>query len=149
MRRRTYTRFDEEALEAADAHLDQGKQLTGVPGDDTAIEPDVDPALAAARLQFLLKALDCRRRRDGVERHIDDRGHAAARSGPRPCPEPLPLGPPRLVEVNMGIDETWKKELGGVIDVAGSGGEVGWWEDLGQDVDDLAGVWVDGDGGRS
>src|SRR5256885_17264310 len=40
----------------------------------------------------------------GVERHLEDRGDAAARRAPGPGLPALPLGAARLVEVDMAVD---------------------------------------------
>src|SRR5215212_4247966 len=49
-----------------------------------------------------------KRRRMGVERHLGDgRGAADSASGRAGCPT-LPIGPPRLVEMDMDVNNAWK-----------------------------------------
>src|SRR5437762_3107037 len=59
-------------------------------------------AIGGAQLGF-----DGRRRggrRNAVERHVDDGGHATRGRRPRGGVESFPLPPPRLVHVHVGVD---------------------------------------------
>ncbi|KAJ6441077.1 LOW QUALITY PROTEIN: hypothetical protein O9K51_06871 [Purpureocillium lavendulum] len=143
----TYARLDQEALEAADASVDERAQVVGVAGDDAAVEADVDPALAPAGAQLLVEVGDGGGGGDGVEGHVDDGGDAAAGRGARARPEALPLGAAGLVEVDVGVDEARQQQPRRVVDVGGARWEAARRQHLGVDGDDLARSGRDGDGG--
>ena len=75
-----------------------------VAGHDAAPEGDVDVTSVGGRLPFRREPGHRRRRRDAVERHVDDRGHAAGRGRARRGVEPFPLGASGLVDVDVGVD---------------------------------------------
>ena len=54
---------------------------------------------------------DVDRRRDAVQRHVDDRGDAARRGRPGGRGEPLPLGPAGLVDVHVGVHQPGQQHL--------------------------------------
>lgn len=143
----TYTRLDEESLESTNTHFDQRLQLICIPGNYASVETDIHPALPLTRGQLLLEPSHRRRRWDCVERHVHHRRHTTARCGPRPRPEPLPLGPAWLVEVHVGIHETREQDSGGVVYIRSCAGEGRGWTDGGLDGDDLACARGEDDGG--
>ena len=49
--------------------------------------------------------------RDGVQRHVDERGDAAGRGRPGRRAEALPLGAARLVDVHVGVDQPRQQHL--------------------------------------
>src|SRR5690606_360925 len=105
------TLFRSEALEPEHARVPQGAQLVRVAGHGAAPEPDVDERLVARDLLLGLERLDVHRRRDRVERHVDDRRDAAGGRGPRRGREALPLGASRLVDVHVRVDEPGDEHL--------------------------------------
>jgi hypothetical protein len=121
--------LDQEALEPTDARLDERAELARVPGDDAAPEADVNPALPAGGRALRLQVRHRRRRRDRVERHVDERGDAAGRGGARARPEALPLGAAGLIQVNMcaGMRSAMrarKDKVGHALDETGQDPEV-------------------------
>jgi hypothetical protein len=113
--RETYTRVDEETLEATDAGLNERQQLVRVPGDDTAIKADINPALALAGSKLHLEPLEGGGGRDGIQGHVDDGGDTARGGGLGTRLEALPLGAARLVEVDMCIDQARDKDPRAVV----------------------------------
>lgn len=101
----TYTTVNQETLEAADTLLDKSLELARIAGDDTAIETDINPALALGSLDLLLQAVHGGGGRDGIERHINDSSHTAKGSGLGACVEALPFRAARLVQVNVRINQ--------------------------------------------
>ena len=79
-----------------------------------APESDVDAALAAAAAASSASAAGVDRGRDAVERHVDDRRHAAGRGRARRGGEALPLGAPGFVDVHVGVDEARDQALAAV-----------------------------------
>ena len=73
------------------------------------------PAAAAA---FSRSASTDDGHRHGVQRHVADRRHPAGQRGPRRGREPLPLGPPRLVDVHVRVHEPGQQGEVAEIDVA-------------------------------
>ncbi len=59
----------------------------------------------ARRRAWPRRRRDSHRRRQAVERHVDDRGDAAGRGGPGRGREALPVGPARLVDVHVRVDQ--------------------------------------------
>ena len=111
---------EQEALEPEDARLVQPGEVGAVGRHRTAPEADVDPGLAGGDRTLLLERGDGRGRRDAVERHVDDRRHAAGGGGAGRAGEPLPLGAPGLVDVHVGVDEAGEQHLvGGELDDVG------------------------------
>src|SRR5690606_41913164 len=96
------TLFRSEALEPEHARVPQGAQLVRVAGHGAAPEPDVDERLVARDLLLGLERLDVHRRRDRVERHVDDRRDAAGGRGPRRGREALHPVRPRPLTCPCG-----------------------------------------------
>ena len=95
----------QEALETEDAGGVQRGQFPQVPGHGAAPEADVDEALALGTPALHVQRGDVDRRRDAVERHVQDRGDAAGGGRPRRRREALPLGASGFVDVHVGVDE--------------------------------------------
>ena len=89
-----------------DATLRQYLELGGIAGDHTAPQAHVDVALPLGRLDLRCQTRHRRGRRDAVERHVHDRRHAAGRRRTRRAREALPVRPPRLVAVDVRVDES-------------------------------------------
>lgn len=121
----TYTGLDQESLESSNTSLDEREQLIGVARDDTAVETNIDPALALARSKLLLEAVKGSSGRNGVERHVNHGGDTTAGSSTGTSPESLPLSSTRLVQVNMSIDQTRNEKLGTVVNIVYAGWETG------------------------
>ncbi len=94
-----YSRFDHETFEAAGTGIEHGPKLAGVSRHRATPERHVDAALAMECMNLRLERRHRGRRRDRVQRHVDDRRHPARGRRARRRLEPLPLCPPRLVDV--------------------------------------------------
>lgn len=123
--------------------------MVGVSRYDASVEPDIDPALASAGLELFVKALDGRGGGDGVERHVDDGGHASRGGSSGARPETLPLCPTWLVEVNVGIDEARQEQPRTMVHIDCRCGEIVSGNHARLDSDNLARLGGDGDGGRA
>ena len=99
------SRGDQERLEAKDAVVQQPRELPGIAGHHAAPEADVDVRLLLGRLQLGLEGLPCGRGGDAVERHVHQRGDASRGRGAGRGRKSLPAGPPRLVDVDVGVDQ--------------------------------------------
>ena len=88
-----------------------GASVGAIARHDAAPESDVDVAPAARRGALRLQASDGCRRRNAVERHVDDRRHAAGGRGARRVLEAFPLGSARLVDVHVGVDEAGQHDV--------------------------------------
>ena len=116
------TRRHQKALEPANAGGDQCVELAVITGHDAAPEPDVDVTLPSRRRALRVESSDARRRRHAVQRHVDDRRHAARRRGARRRIEAFPLGAPRLVDVDVCVDDARRDdEVAGVEDIRARG----------------------------
>ena len=102
---------EQEALEAEDAGVVERREVGDVARDRAAPEADVDPGLAGGDRALGLERGDRRRRRDAVERHVDDRRDAAGRGGAGRAGEALPLGAAGLVDVHVRVDEAGQQHL--------------------------------------
>ena len=80
-------------------------QLVEVAGHGPAPEAHVDVHLVAGDVALDLQRLHVDRRRDAVQRHVQDRGHTARGGGLGGGREALPLGAARLVHVHMRVDQ--------------------------------------------
>jgi hypothetical protein len=98
---------DEKALEPEHAGVVQSLQIGSVAGYGATPEAHVDRrpgGLGGGALHG--KRFLRHRRRDRVQRHVDDRGDPARRGRPCRRGEALPLGAARLVDVHVGVDQT-------------------------------------------
>src|SRR5256885_15648901 len=82
----------EKALEAADASIDERLDLAVVVGYDAAPERDVDMAASLSRCSLRRERRHSGRRRNAVERHVDDGGDAACCCRACRGVETLPVG---------------------------------------------------------
>ena len=101
----------QEALEAEHPGLVQRRQVGEVVGHGTAPEAHVDERLPFGHRPLEVQGGQGRRRRHRVERHVQDRGHATSRGRPGRGREALPLGPARLVDVHVGVDQPRQQYL--------------------------------------
>ena len=101
----------QEALEAEDALVVQRAQVGLVARDGAAPEPDIDERLVLGHLALELEVLHRGGGRDGVQRHVDDGGHAAGRGGPGGGGEAFPFGAARLVDVDVGVHQARDEDL--------------------------------------
>ena len=97
-------RRTQEALEPEHAGVVELAQVPEIVRHRPAPEPDVDVGLPLGGGPLLGERIDGGRRRDAVQRHVEDRRHAAGRGRARRGLEPLPLGASRLVHVHVGVD---------------------------------------------
>ena len=98
-------RRHQESLEAGDTRVHEAGQLSSVARDDAAPEGAVHEDPAPSRLALGLESDDRRGGGNAVEGHVDQGGDAARRRGARGRVEALPLGPSRLVDVDVGVDQ--------------------------------------------
>jgi hypothetical protein len=122
----------------------QRGQLREVARHRAAPEPDVDGALPGRGLALDLQRRDVDRRRQAVQRHVDERGDPARGGGPGGRGEALPLGAARLVEVHVRVDQPGQQHLVGGQDDLPGGGDGGGGREHGRDP-----LAVDDDRGRS
>jgi hypothetical protein len=127
---KTYTGFNQEALEASYAHIDERLQLIGVSRNHTSIKAHVHPQLALASRQLLLEAHNGRRRWDSIQGHVNDGCHSATGSSPGSCPEAFPFRTTWLIEMHVGVDQAGEQQLGRVVHVRRVCGETGLWDKL-------------------
>src|SRR5688572_26081716 len=98
--------MNEEAFEADDTEIEKRPQFTRISWNYAAPETNIHVTLRLGRLQLGLEALDGRRRRNRVERHVNDCRHAAG-SGSAGCSgEAFPPRPARLINMNMRVYES-------------------------------------------
>ncbi|MNI69545.1 hypothetical protein D3C73_1253000 [compost metagenome] len=97
--------MQEEALEAENAFVVQRAEVALVARDGTAPESDVNERLVLGDHALLLQAVHGGGGRDGVQRHIDDGGHATGSCGTRGGGEAFPLGAAGLVDVDVGVHQ--------------------------------------------
>ena len=65
-------------------------------------EADIGPTLTLCGLPFHLKVCNGGSRRNGIEWHVNDHSNTTGSGRLGSCCEALPIGAPRLVEVDMG-----------------------------------------------
>ena len=68
-------------------------------------ESHVHPALPASRFDFRAQPFYRRRGRNGIERHIDERGHATGRGSASGCSKSFPLRAAWLVDMDVRIHQ--------------------------------------------
>ncbi len=104
-------RVDQEALEAEHPGLVQRGEVGQVARDGAAPEADVDRDLVARHVLLDPQRVQRGRRRDRVQRHVDDRRDASGRSRPGGGRESLPLGAAGLVDVHVRVDHPRQQHL--------------------------------------
>ncbi len=85
--------------------LVQGPQRVLVPRHRAAPERHVDPAFPGRGGTLAVQRRNRHRGRQRVQRHVADRGHPAGGRRTGGGGEPLPLGPARLVDVHVRVDQ--------------------------------------------
>src|SRR5258706_15596905 len=71
-------------------------------------EGDIGPTLTLCGLPFHLKVWNGGSRRNGIQGHVNDHSNATRSGCLGSCCETLPIGAPRLVEVDMGTTRSNK-----------------------------------------
>ena len=71
----------QKAFESLHAGFDEWFEIFLVVWDDASPEPDVDKALSFGCVEFQVEILDGRRRRNRIQRHVDQRSHSARDCG--------------------------------------------------------------------
>ena len=71
----------QKAFESLHAGFDEWFEIFLVVWDDASPEPDVDKALSFGCVEFQVEILDRRRRRNRIQRHVDQRSHSARDCG--------------------------------------------------------------------
>jgi hypothetical protein len=115
------TRGHEEALEPAHAGRGERLELACVPRHHAAPELHAHRALPACGLALRRERRGGRGRGDAVERHVDERRHAARERGACRGGETLPLCSARLVHVNVGVDEPRQQRPHAQLDAVDAG----------------------------
>ena len=108
-------RMDQKALESTHARGGERFDIALIVVNHAAPRRPVDAASALRRRALGLKRSDGSCCRKTIQRHIDQQRESACRRGPGCCFETLPLGPPRIVDMNVGIDQS--REDGGVAEI--------------------------------
>ena len=101
----------QEALEPEDPGIVQRPQVGHVARDGATPEADVDEGLVAGDRALLLQRRDRDGRRDAVERHVDDRRDTPGGGSAGGAGKALPVGAPRLVHVDVRVDEPGQQHL--------------------------------------
>lgn len=127
--------------------MDKGLELGSIPRDNAAIEANINPALALSGLELLLEGGNSCCRRDGVQRHVDDGGDASEGRSLGTSIESLPFSTAGFVEVDMGIDQAGKQNMGRIVGIRCSLGEFVGGNDRVKDSSDLASATRDDNGG--
>ena len=102
------TGVDQKAFESWHSFGRERFDITLVIVNYTAPRGPVNAASALRSRTLGLKRADRSCCRKTIQRHIDQQCVTACGRGPRRCLETLPLAPPRIVNMNMGIDQSWK-----------------------------------------
>ena len=120
-----------ECLETDDASCRQLFHALQIDGRQPAPESEVDTGAGLGRFPLGVEGGTVEGRRMGVEGHLGHGRRAADRAGGRAgCPA-FPIGPPRLVEVNMDVDDARKDVQPAGIDLLARRAR-----DLGGNLDD-------------
>src|SRR6478736_2912011 len=113
----TYTRLAQESFKSSNTSFNKRSQLISITRNNTSIKSNINPALSPARPQLLLTPTKSGRRRNSIQRHINNGSDTTASSSTGTSPEALPLRTTRLVQVNMSVDETGQEKLRSMVDV--------------------------------
>ena len=100
----------EERLEPEDPGVGQRLDLVGVARDEAAEEPAIDPEPPPGGVPLGGQGVGRGRDRVAVERHVDQRRDPPDGGGGRRGREPLPVGPARVVDVDVGIHQARQDE---------------------------------------
>lgn len=120
----TYTTVTQETLEATNTCINQALKVLVVSRNDATVEPNINPALAPGSFHLDVEVFHSGSRRDSVKRHVDHCSDTTKSSRTGTSPESLPFCSPRLVEVNVSVDQTRKEDVGRVIGVWRAFGKV-------------------------
>jgi hypothetical protein len=96
----------QETFETPHASLRQWLDLARIAGNDCAPRSPIDAAIAVCRLPFLLESRNLRRRRNAVQRHVNQQGIATRSRRSRRGVKSLPLGAAGLVDVNVRVHQS-------------------------------------------
>ena len=102
----------EERLEAEHPGLVQPGQVAQVAGHHATPETHVHVRGRPGGGLLFRERGGRGRRRQAVQRHVDQRGHPARSGGPCRGREALPLGAARLVDVHVGVHQPGQQHLG-------------------------------------
>src|SRR6476661_1809661 len=100
MRKFIDARMDQKTLKPAHASFYQRLKLRCISRHNTAPKSYVHGALSFGSGKLLLKACECRRWRNTIERHVDHRRYTARGCGPCRGFITFPLGAARFVHVD-------------------------------------------------
>ncbi len=100
--------MNQEALESQHSRSGQGLDVILIIFDHAAPRRPIDPALSPRCFTFCLEGGNVGRRRQAVERHIDQHGVATRRGSASRGAETFPIRPARLVDVEMRIHQPGK-----------------------------------------
>ena len=100
------TRGHEETFKSHHAGCKHRRELASVSRNHATPKTHVNETIVARGFQFDFEGGERRRRRNGIERHVDDSRHTTRSCGKRRTAKTFPLGPSRRVDVNMRIDES-------------------------------------------
>jgi hypothetical protein len=106
-----HARVYEEALEPEDPRIVQLAQVGAIAWDGAAPEADVDERLPRGGLALHVQRLHIGRRRDAVQRHVDDRRDTAGAGRAGCAGEALPSGSAGFVHVHMRVDQSREERL--------------------------------------
>ena len=120
----TYTTVTQETLEATDTRINQALEVLVVPWNDATVEPNINPALSLGSVHLDVEVFHSSGRRDSVKRHVDHCSDTTKRSGTGAGPEALPFCSPRLVEVDVSVNQARKQNVGRVVGVWRAFGKV-------------------------
>src|ERR1700752_1476619 len=83
------------------------RQLRRVSRNNSAPKSDVYKTFISRGFEFRLEVGKRRRRRNRIQRHVDERRNAPCRSGSRRTTKPFPLSSAGSIDVNMRINQPW------------------------------------------
>jgi hypothetical protein len=106
----------EEGFEAAHTGASERLEIRGVARDDAAPETDVDMTASGRGAPLRVERRDVGGRWDAVERHIDDRRHAARGRRERAGLKSFPVGATRIVDVDVRVDDAGHHDGGARVD---------------------------------
>ena len=107
-----YAGVEQEALEAEHARPRPARpDCPRLSGTAPPQKPTSTAHWPAAAARLACQCGDAGGGGDRVERHVEDGGHPAGRGGGGRGGEALPLGPPRLVDVDVGVDQPGQQHL--------------------------------------
>ncbi len=113
-----YARRTQKTLEAQDTCARQRREVVRVSWHDTAPETHVYVTPAARSGALLLQAVDGGRRRNAIERHVHEGRDSPCRGSTRGVLESFPVGPARIVDVDVCVDEARKHDIRSKVDLA-------------------------------